>query len=114
MAFDYSYYDAMSATLQALDRVHGDLSGGERTFMAALGKVVLNAPNGRTTLGADHQAIAQNTLIQVVAPPLRQTRDRAPSRRSTTPSAATSRRNDAPPSRTTPVCKHGNPPPWAR
>ena len=51
-AFDHSYYDAMSATLQALDRVHGDLSGGERAFMTALGKVVLNAPNGRTALGA--------------------------------------------------------------
>ena len=70
-AFDYPYYDAMSATLQALDRVHGDLSGGERRFMTALGKVVLNAPNGRTALGPDHQAIAQNTLIQIVGPPSR-------------------------------------------
>ena len=75
-AFDYSYYDAMSATLQALDRVHGDLSGGERTFMTALGKVVLNAPNGRTALGLDHQAIAQNTLIASRRPASGQSRDR--------------------------------------
>ena len=40
-AFDYAYYDAMTATLQALDRVHGDLSGGERRFMAALARVTL-------------------------------------------------------------------------
>ena len=46
-AFDYAYYDAMTATLQALDRVHGDLSGGEKRFMAALARVELDAPNGR-------------------------------------------------------------------
>src|SRR5207237_952066 len=64
-AFDYAYYDAMAATLQALDRVHGDLSGGERRFMAALGRVTLDAPNGRTTLDANRQAIAPNSLFKV-------------------------------------------------
>ena len=44
----------MAATLQALDEVHGDLSGGERRFMAALAKVTLDAPNGRFSLDSKH------------------------------------------------------------
>ena len=65
-AFDYAYYDAMTATLQALDRVHGDLSDGEKRFMAALAHVELDAPNGRTTLDASHRAIAPNTLFETL------------------------------------------------
>jgi YVTN family beta-propeller protein len=111
--FDYPYYDAMSATLRALDRVHGDLSGGERKFMAALAKVVLDAPNGRTALGPDHQAIAPNTLVQDVAPPLGTRVIRTvPQVDHTFGGYFTP--NDPPPSKTTPTCNHGNPPPWAR
>jgi hypothetical protein len=112
-AFDYSYYDAMSATLQALARVHGDLSGGERKFMAALGKVVLDAPNGRTALSPDHQAIAPTSLTQAVAPPVG-ARMIATILRVDHTFGGYFRPNDAPPSESTPVCKHGNPPSWAR
>jgi YVTN family beta-propeller protein len=111
--FDYPYYDAMSATLQALDRVHGDLSRGERAFMAALGKVVLDAPNGRTALGPDHQAIAPTTLMQTLAPPSRARAIGTIARIDHTFGGYFTP-NDAPPSKTSPVCKHGNPPPWAR
>src|SRR5262249_46195882 len=31
--FDVGYYNPVAATLQALDRIHGDLSHGERRFM---------------------------------------------------------------------------------
>jgi branched-chain amino acid transport system substrate-binding protein len=112
-AFDYSYYDAMSATLQALARVHGDLSGGERKFMAALGKVVLDAPNGRTALSPDHQAIAPTSLTQAVAPPVGARVIETILRVDHT-FGGYFRPNDAPPSESTPVCKHGNPPSWAR
>lgn len=81
--------------------------------MTALGKVVLNAPNGRTALGLDHQAIAQNTLTQVVAPPVAsRVIGTIPRVDHTFGGYFTPK--DAPPSKTTPVCKHGNPPPWTR
>ncbi len=43
---DIFYYDAMSAALQALEKAHGDVSGGERRLMAALAKVKLHSPVG--------------------------------------------------------------------
>ena len=50
----------MAATLQALDEIHGDLSGGEKRFMAALAKVTLDAPNGRISLDSKHLGIGPN------------------------------------------------------
>ena len=111
-AFDYAYYDAMTATLQALDRVHGDLSGGEKRFMAALAHVELDAPNGRTTLDASHRAIAPNTLYETLtASTSRVLR--------TIPAVDASfggyfKPSDPPPGKTTPACVKRTPPPWAR
>ena len=111
-AYDYAYYDAMTATLQALDRVHGDLSDGEKRFMAALAHVELDAPNGRTTLDASHRAIAPNTLFETLtASTSRVLR--------TIPAVDASfggyfKPIDPPPGKTTPACVKRTPPPWAR
>jgi hypothetical protein len=69
--FDVPYYNAMAATLQALDRVHGDLSGGEKRFMAALAKVTLDGPSGRISLDSKHLGIGPNYVWQLQGPKLK-------------------------------------------
>ena len=111
--FDVPYYNAMAATLQALDEVHGDLSGGERRFMAALAKVTLDAPNGRISLDSKHLAIGPNYLWQLQGPKLKPVVIR------TIPRVDASfggyfKPTDPPPSETTPACVKRTPPAWAR
>ena len=102
----------MAATLEALDASGGDLSDGERRFMAALAKVELDAPNGHIRLDRNHQAIAPNYLDRFrtwsVASPYR-----------TIPEVEHTfggyfKPRDPPPSKTTPACVKRTPPPWAR
>jgi hypothetical protein len=111
--FDVPYYDAMAATLQALDRVQGDLSGGERRFMAALAKVTLDAPNGRISLDSKHLGIGPNYVWQLQGPKLKPVVIR------TIPRVDASfggyfKATDPPPSESTPACVKRTPPPWAR
>ena len=89
-SFDTVYHNAMAATLEALDASGGDLSDGERRFMAALAKVELDAPNGHIRLDRNHQAIAPTTWIAFGRGASRARTGR--SRKSSTPSAATSSR----------------------
>jgi len=111
--FDVPYYNSMTATLKALDAVDGDLSDGQRRFQAALARLELDAPNGKTKLDARHRAIAPNYLWQLQGPKL------TPQVIRTIPSVPTSfggyfTAKDPPPTLQTPACKKGNPPPWAR
>ena len=111
--FDVPYYDAMAATLQALDEVRGDLSGGERRFMAALARVQLDAPNGHITLDSRHRAVGPNYIWKLEGPKLR------PRVIRTIPRVDQSfggyfKPTDPAPSTTTPACVKRTPPPWAR
>ena len=111
--FDVPYYDAMTATLQALERVHGDLSGGEKRFMAALAKVTLDAPNGRISLDSKHLGIGPNYVWKLRGPKLKPVVIR------TIPRVDASfggyfKATDPPPSESTPACVKRTPPPWAR
>jgi branched-chain amino acid transport system substrate-binding protein len=105
--FDIFYHDAMAATLDALSSVRGDLSQGEERFKAALARTRLTSPLGTITLDRDRQAIAFNNLFRDG----RLIRS-IPGVDHTFGGYFTP--GDPPPSLTTPVCKHGNPPPWAR
>jgi ABC-type branched-subunit amino acid transport system substrate-binding protein len=116
IGFDLFYYDAMNAALQALEKAHGDTSGGERRLMAALAKVELHSPVGLIRLDRDRQAIAPNYLLRVektgdgklvnatfrVIPNVEQR------------FGGIFRVNDPPSSRTYPACHRAKPPPWAR
>jgi branched-chain amino acid transport system substrate-binding protein len=114
--FDLSYYDAMEPVLRALEQVHGDLSGGERQLMKALGAIQFDAPTGRIRLDANRQAIGSNFLIQVQRVPAGKVVVRTlkviPNVEQTfngyfgagTPAA----------SRTQPACRHGRAPAWTR
>jgi branched-chain amino acid transport system substrate-binding protein len=113
--FDLPFANAMEATLRALEVVDGDLSGGQRQFRAALTGVTLDAPNGAIRLDDKRQAIAPTYLAQVasndegtlVFRPLRTVGEVEAS------FAGRFGPGAAPPSRATPACVRGNPPPWA-
>ncbi len=110
--FAIAYYDEMEATLKALEQVHGDLSGGERRFQAALAVVRLESPVGPIHLDRNRQAVGSNFL-------LRSEKDGNVRDIGVVPNVDETfggyfHTNDPQPSRTSPACKHGNPPPWAR
>jgi ABC-type branched-subunit amino acid transport system substrate-binding protein len=107
--FDFAYHAAMHATVAALESVHGDLSGDEGRFMAALARVRLSEPTGPVHLDASHIAVAPNyvatwtnNVVLETIPGVEHT------------FGGYFKPGDPPPSTTTPACKHGNPPVWAR
>jgi branched-chain amino acid transport system substrate-binding protein len=61
-----NYYDETEATLQALDKVNGDLSDGQKKFRDALASLVLDAPNGQMKLDENHQAIGTSFVTEVI------------------------------------------------
>ncbi len=113
--FGLGYYNSIEAVLTALDRVHGDLSHGERRFMAALAKVELDAPNGHVRLDANRQAIAPNYLNRLTKNADGQltvhTFETVPNVEQTFGGLFTA--TSPAPGRTSPPCRHGHPPPWA-
>jgi branched-chain amino acid transport system substrate-binding protein len=116
LIFPIAYYDSMQAVLKALEQVHGDLSGGERRFRAALAKVRLDGPRiGPIRLDRHRQAVGASYLVQYqrtgggvvqrtirVVPNVDQT------------FGGYFHVNGPPPSRTYPPCHRATPPPWAR
>lgn len=114
--FGLAYTNAMEAVLQALAQVHGDLSNGESRFMAALERVELDAPNGHIRLDSNRQVVAPNYLNRL-------TRDAAgkltvhtfltvPGVEQTFGGLFSA--SSSPPGRSSPPCRRGQPPPWAR
>jgi branched-chain amino acid transport system substrate-binding protein len=59
-------YDAMEPVAEALARVHGDLSHGERRFMSVLSHLRYNAPEGMIRLDGRRQAIGPVYLGKIV------------------------------------------------
>jgi hypothetical protein len=105
------YATGVEAVLLALERTEGAL--GE-PFTPELAKIQVESPAGRIRLDEFHQAVAPNYLTQVakkkgaapfttleVVPDVEQT------------FGGYFEPGDAP-SRTSPACKRGNPPPWAK
>jgi branched-chain amino acid transport system substrate-binding protein len=114
--FPIFYRNGMAAVLEALDEVHGDLSGGEKRFQRALSRVRLDAPNGHISLDGNRQAIGTNYLGRIM-------RDIKGKTRATTFRAVPGvdqtfggyfRPGDPLPSRTVPSCVRRTPPRWAR
>jgi branched-chain amino acid transport system substrate-binding protein len=111
--FDLGYYNGAAAAVEALVRVHGDLSGGQRRFRAALSRVSIAGPSGRVMLDAHRQAVAPTYLYRLEGPKL------TPHLIRTIPRVEPTfggyfKATDPPPSRTTPACIKRTPPPWAR
>jgi ABC-type branched-subunit amino acid transport system substrate-binding protein/streptogramin lyase/predicted Ser/Thr protein kinase len=112
LAFDLFYHDAMEATVEALERVGGDLSGGERRFMAALASTRLSTPIGPIRLDATHEAVGPNYLFRFRTWTQGRELKRVDGVEHTF--GGHFQATDPPPGETTPACRHGNPPPWAR
>ncbi len=110
------YYDAMKAVLKALQAVHGELSDGEKRYMAALARVAFDAPNGHVRLDANRQAITSSYLTQVqrneqgkrVVRTLRTVENVEQT------FAGYFNAKTPLPGKTNPPCARRNPPPWAR
>src|SRR5262249_55233016 len=114
--FAIGYYNSMEAMLLALEKLHGDLSGGEKRFRSELAKAALDAPNGDIGLDGNRQAIGPAYLDRF---------EQGSGGGLTYRTFATVRDVDQtfgglfslaspPPGRTNPPCRRGNPPPWAR
>ncbi len=64
--FALVYYTNMKATLDALDAVKGDLSGGHAKYREALSKLELRMPTGTVRLDSNRQAIGTTFVTEVV------------------------------------------------
>ena len=64
--FALVYYINMKATLDGLDSVKGDLSGGQKKYRDALSKMTLKTPVGDVKLDANRQAIGTTFITEVV------------------------------------------------
>jgi branched-chain amino acid transport system substrate-binding protein len=63
--FAQGYYINTEAVLLALDKVHGDLSDGEKKLREALSTLDFQTPTGEVKLDHNRQAIADNYLTEV-------------------------------------------------
>jgi branched-chain amino acid transport system substrate-binding protein len=61
------YYDGMTAIIQGLKQVNGDLSGNQSKFQQALSALALVSPNGPLKLDANRNAIITNYIVQIVS-----------------------------------------------
>jgi branched-chain amino acid transport system substrate-binding protein len=64
--FAVVYYTNMKATLDALEAVKGDLSGGQAKYRDALSKMTLKTPTGDVKLDGNRQAIGSTFVTEVV------------------------------------------------
>jgi branched-chain amino acid transport system substrate-binding protein len=112
--FTTLYYDGMKAIIQGLSKVNGDLSNSQSAFRTALTSLNPTFPNGSVTLDTNRNSVQPAYVVQIVksggalgfsvlrtVPQVSQTFGGLFS--STSP----------PPSRTSPACTKGTPPPWA-
>jgi hypothetical protein len=107
-------YDSVEPVVEALERVHGDTSQGERRLMLALAHLDFQSPEGLRPLDSKHQAIGVSYLGKMARGPLGKLYVRQ---------IATVRNVEQTfggyfsatrvPSHAL-ACVHGNPPPWAR
>ena len=105
-----TYYDAMEPLLQALERVDGDTSGGERAVMQELARMRYASPLGPIRLDEDGQAIGNAYLGRIEDGAVRQIRV-VPETEQTFGGYFDA--SSPPPSRSAPACVRRTPPPWA-
>jgi branched-chain amino acid transport system substrate-binding protein len=112
--FTVLYYDGMQAIIEALQKVNGDLSNNESAFQAALTALNPTFPNGSVKLDANRNSVQPAFVTQIVKnggslsfkvlktiPEVDQT------------FGGLFSANSPAPSRTSPACTKGTPPPWA-
>jgi branched-chain amino acid transport system substrate-binding protein len=63
--FAYLYYINTRATLEALDAVKGDLSGGQKAYRAALQKTDFKGPAGEVKIDANRNGVGTTYITEV-------------------------------------------------
>jgi len=63
--FAYLYYINTRATLEALDAVKGDLSGGQKAYRAALQKTNFKGPAGEVKIDANRNGVGTTYITEV-------------------------------------------------
>jgi branched-chain amino acid transport system substrate-binding protein len=113
---DIDDYDSIELALETIKRVDGDMSDGDKRFMAALSSVRLRSPFGTVRIDRSRHAVVPGFLSRVERGPtgafVVRTVQTLPGVDSTfggyfTPASPRD-------SRTQPVCRKGHVPPWAR
>src|SRR5580698_6635662 len=61
-----NYYGSTQALMEALQKVNGDLSDGQKKLRETLNTLVIQAPNGEIKLDSNRQAIGTNFVTEVV------------------------------------------------
>ncbi len=64
-----AYYNDFNAVFTVLNKINGDLSDGHKKFREEMGKLELDAPNGKIKLDQNRQAIGTNFITEVVELP---------------------------------------------
>src|SRR3954462_220722 len=67
--FAYLYYVNTRATLEALDKVKGDLSNGQKAFRDALQKTDFNGPAGEIKIDANRNGVGTTYITEVTKAP---------------------------------------------
>lgn len=112
--FTVLYYDGMTAIIDALKQTDGDLSGNEENFRNALEELKPKFPNGQVRLDDNRNSIQPAYVVEVV--------DKGGELGFAVKNEITDvdetfgglfGADSSPPSRDSPACEKGNPPPWA-
>lgn len=110
--FAHFYFNTLEPALRGLEAVGGDLSDGGRRYRTALAGLEVDLPTGHVRLDGHRQAVGPNYLVQVGP------RGALRTIRTVDPVDDSYGGRFGPgrplPSRTSPKCVRGNPPPWAR
>lgn len=67
--FAYLYYVSTEATLEGLDAVKGDLSGGQKAYRDALQKLRFKGPAGEVRIDANRNGIGDTYITEVAKKP---------------------------------------------
>ncbi len=67
--FAYLYYINTRATLEALDAVKGDLSGGQKAYRAALQKTNFKGPAGEVKIDGNRNGVGTTYITEVTKAP---------------------------------------------
>jgi branched-chain amino acid transport system substrate-binding protein len=109
-----AYRNASEAVLEALERVGGDLSAGQRRFRMSLSRLRLETPTGVIRLDTNRQAVAPAYLTEVKVDgngePVLRTLRLVPNVEQTFNGYF--RASTPPPSANSPACRRAKPPPW--
>ncbi len=112
--FTVLYYNGMQAIIQGLEKVNGDLSGGQQAFREALKNLNPTFPNGQVRLDENRNSIQPAYIVQITKESGELGFKVLKKVENVDQTFGGAFGPDSPaPSRDVPECKAGTPPPWS-